>query len=147
MNDNYEYVKNLVQTNLNDHDYYICNQIINQNNSSYNNIYDIYCAFGNDLKFNHYQVSNIEKLCKIDTNTSYYNSSILERVVCTNTSTHSMNNYDYIYTNLSNTYPSIISEYQLIKDNNLTYNVNFMYLIPFSILLLFLALFWFKKRC
>lgn len=147
MNNNYEYIKNLVQTNLKDYDYYICNQVINQNNSNYNNIYDIYCSFGNDLKFNYYQVSNIEKLCKIDTNTSYYNSSTLERVVCNNTSTHSMNNYDYIYTNLSNIYPSIISEYQLIKDNNLTYNVNFMYLIPFSILLVFLALFWFKKRC
>lgn len=146
MNSNYEYIKNLVQSNLDDYDYYVCNQVMNYGSSS-SNYYEITCSFGKNLSFSNYRVSNIEKKCQIDTTTSYYNSNALERVVCSNSSSnYNINNYDFIYTNIGNTYPSIISDFELEKNYDYSYNTDFMYMIPFSILLIVLCLFWFRKR-
>lgn len=146
MNSSYDYIKNLVQSNLDDYDYYVCNQVTNYGSSS-SNYYEVTCSFGNNLNFNNYRVSNIEKKCQIDITTSYYNSNTLERVNCNNSlSNYNINNYDFIYTNLGSVYPSISSDFELAKNNNYSYDSNFMYMIPFTILLVVLCLFWFRRK-
>lgn len=145
MNDEYFYIKSFVETNLETYSDYVCNKVIDRDDYN-SNQYDIFCSFGNDLKFINYRVSNIEKYCSIDTTSNYYNSNHLERIICTTSDSYMINNYDYIYTNLTQDYPSITSSFELTKSNNLTYDINYMYMIPFCILLILLWLFWSRKK-
>ena len=93
MNDTYNYVRNLVLSNLQDNRGYVC---YTYTNSDYNqNVYDIYCFFGNDIKLNNYRITGALKRCMLDTNT-YYNNNNLEQLGCETTSSSPINTYETI---------------------------------------------------
>ncbi len=147
MFDGYNYVKNFVQTNLKDYDTYFCHQMVSTKDfADSDNLKKVYCYFGKEISLDSYTtINNIQKACIVDLR-NYYSSSSENRIECLfDISSMSYNTTDVVYTNLASNYPSITSDFELQKDNNLAYNQNFMYLIPFSMLLVVLALWWFRK--
>ncbi len=136
----YEYVKNLVIGKVDKYEYYIC--YTNSNNNYNSNIYDVTCAFSSDKpNLNSYHISvNNALLCDIDTNSYSYNSTNqLERLNCrTSNLNKTINNYETIYTNASDNFPSIISTLEYDKQNNLVYNLDLNY---FGLVALFFSIF------
>lgn len=136
----YEYVKNLVIGKVDDYEYYIC--YTNTNNNYNSNIYDVTCSFSSDKpNLNGYYITiNNALLCDIDTNSYSYNSTNqLERLNCHNGNLNkTIANYETIYTNINDNFPSLISSLEYDKQNNLVYNLDLNY---FGLIALFFSIF------
>ncbi len=134
------YLKNLVLDKSNKYEKYIChtNTSVNYND----NIYDITCVFTDNISsLNHYQTSiNTGLVCNIDTNSYYYNSTNkLERIKClTGSYNKTINNYEVIYTNMSDDFPSLLAKEEYEHMNNVGYNLDLNY---FYLIILFLSIF------
>lgn len=158
MFDGYNYTRNLVLKNLKDYKYYVCIQNFDKTVESQSKwVYsDTKCYFGDNITFGSKVIEHLHnsngygRECSFSSTTKYPSNLTYDHAssVCVNISADSINfnNRDFIYTNVPNEHrANIIEDIEYIKNNNLAYNQNFMYIIPFTSLLIVLALWWFRK--
>lgn len=129
------YIRNLVLSKSDEYNSYICYS--NTTGSSYQtNYYDVYCTFGNDIELNSYTFKSNDGLnCSIDTN-NYYNNNALEKLSCTKGNKEfTINNYEVIYTNIGEYFPSIIQDYEYNQLHNIGYNIDTTYCFTLLLLL------------
>lgn len=161
MFDSYNYVRNNVIKNLKKYKYYACVQDFykTKDMQTSDTKEEIVCYYTNNdnVAFNNDTIENL----KNENGTGYrcvfslnykYNSTINRTVECNNFANWdgsvqaSFRTNDFIYTNIDNTnYSSIIEDSSYTNNDNLSINQDFLYLVPFSTILVVLALWWFRK--
>lgn len=145
----YNYLLDLVESYIlkGDYKYYVAYTNTNVSDYDYNRDYpDLYVVFSNDQivqSGSTFEVTN-GRLISLDSDSATRNGSNGPRMIVTNYSDSlTIPQYEFIYTNVDNSvYPDLIAD----KSVNLSYNPNFFMLIPFSILLIVLCLFWFRRK-
>jgi len=161
MFDSYNYVKNNVIKNLKKYKYYVCVQdyltMQQMQNNPTNNDVVCYYTTNNNAYIDNTTLKNFKNddgkgyMCSFNLN--YKNNQAPKRSIeCSNFSnwtgevTVSFSISDYVYTNIDNTiYSSILEEIPTTKQDSLNINQDVLYLIPFSMILVVLALWWFRK--
>lgn len=170
MFDSYNYVRNNVISNLKKYKYYACIQSLEKtkNMSVSNTSGEVVCYYTNNSNVTfdfekttiyHLQNDNGKGYqCSFNLNTKNTDiTSLNKSVTCSDVVSFFSDDVsvyfrpvDYIYTNIPNQhYSSFIEDVSSTSHDsstsNLTNNQEFMYLIPFSMLLVVLALWWFRK--
>lgn len=147
----YQYIHDLLVNFYNQgYENYVCITNNPTDYSSTNNVYDVYCYVSKDAityENNHFTLTTGKKIL-FDSN-NYSSSNTIDKVVVDNlTSTTSVleNKQEFIYSNYGD-YADVLGTYRTSLNNHL--DLNFAYLIPCLLILLFISNFFksiFKSR-
>lgn len=162
MFDSYNYVRNNVIKNLKKYKYYACVQDFykTKDMQTADTIDEVACYYTNndDVFFDeeNSQIKNLKNenglgyMCTFSLNNK--SSRITNSVKCNDFTSFFSEPYasfkavDYVYTNIENTnYSSIIEDLSYTNKESSIINQDILYLIPFSMILVVLSLWWFRK--